>query len=81
MPIYEFRCARCGNVFEEILMNTDEENGICCPLCKSQSFERIVSKTNYSIGSGPGNNQPRLTGKTCGSSNQCMTLELPGFKK
>ena len=81
MPIYEFRCIECENVFEEILMASDEGNGICCPNCKSPSFERIVSKTNFAIGSGPGNNQPRITTKSCGSSNQCMTLDLPGHKK
>ncbi|RLC26987.1 MAG: zinc ribbon domain-containing protein, partial [Deltaproteobacteria bacterium] len=45
------------------------------------SLERVVSRTNYAMGPGPGGNQPKMTTKHCGSSNQCTTLELPGYSK
>lgn len=81
MPIYEFRCVECKNIFEELVMGSNENNEICCPKCKSTSFERVVSRTNYSIGAGPGNNQPNITTKSCSSDNQCMTLDLPGHTR
>ena len=62
-------------------MNSDEEVDIACPDCKSQSFERVVSGTNYAIGAGPGGKQPKIATKSCSPANQCMTLDLPGPTK
>jgi len=81
MPIFEFRCLKCGELFEKLLLNSDEMPEVVCPACKSQSFERVVSKTNHVMGVGPGGKQPTLTERSCGPSNQCMTLELPGPAK
>ena len=81
MPIYEFRCIKCGQVFEKLFISKDEEVDITCPYCKSEIVERVVSTTNYAMGDGPGGNQPKMTTKHCGPSNQCTTLELPGYTK
>ncbi len=82
MPIFEFRCLECGNLFEKLFVSSDEEVDLACPECQSESFERVVSRTNYNIGVGPGGNQPKITPKPCGDgSNQCMTLDLPGPSK
>ena len=78
MPIFEFRCAACGEVFEKLFMSPDEQADMSCPCCKAENVERVVSRTNYSIGSGPGGNQPRITGKSCGDAGHCITLDLPG---
>ncbi|MBW1850775.1 MAG: zinc ribbon domain-containing protein [Deltaproteobacteria bacterium] len=82
MPIFEFRCLDCGNQFEKLFMSSGEEVDLACPECKAEALERVVSKTNFTIGSGPGGNQPKITTKSCGDgSNQCMTLDLPGPSK
>ena len=81
MPIFEFRCLKCGNIFEKLFASKKEEVEIICPECGSETFERVVSRTNYAIGAGPGGNKPKLMTKSCGPSNQCMTLELPGPSK
>ena len=82
MPIFEFRCAECGNEFEKLFMNSDEKVDLVCPKCSCEALERVVSRTNYTIGDGPGANQPKITANTCGGGeNQCMTLELPGHTK
>ena len=82
MPIFEFRCLACGKLFEKLFMRSDEKVDLTCPECQAETVERIVSRTNYSIGAGPGENQPRITTKSCGDgSNQCMTLDLPGPSK
>ncbi|MDQ1334509.1 MAG: hypothetical protein QG552_1459 [Thermodesulfobacteriota bacterium] len=78
MPIFEFRCAACDEVFEKLFMGSDEEVDMTCPKCKAETIERVVSRTNYSIGAGPGGNQPKISSKSCGGDNQCMTLDLPG---
>jgi len=81
MPIFEFRCMDCGDVFEKLFMHSEEQVDMVCPRCKSQSLERVVSRTNYAMGVGPGGNQPKMTTQHCGPSNQCTTLELPGHTK
>ena len=81
MPIFEFRCLECGNTFEKLFFNSDEKIEIACPDCKSQSFERVVSESNYAMGVGTGGNKPQITTKSCGPSNKCMTLDLPGPTK
>ena len=81
MPIFEFRCAACGNVFEKLFVNTDDNVDLSCPECKATALERVVSRTSYVMGAGPGGNQPKMTTKSCGSGNECMTLDLPGPAK
>ena len=81
MPIFEFRCLECGNLFEKLFLNSDEKMDTACPECQSLSFERVVSRTNYIIGAGPGGKQPKITTKSCNPSSQCTTLELPGPTK
>ena len=81
MPIFEFRCLECGKLFERLFVGSDEKADIICPECQSRSFERVVSRTNYAIGTGPGGKQPKMTSKSCGPSSQCTTLELPGYTK
>lgn len=78
MPIYEFRCLECNNTFEKLFFNSDETIELCCPDCKSQSFERVVSESNYALGAGPGGKQTKISTKSCGPSNKCMTLDIPG---
>ena len=50
MPIFEFRCLECSNLFEKIFLSSDEKADIQCPECHSVSFERVVSKTSYVMG-------------------------------
>ncbi len=81
MPIYEFRCLKCGHLFEKLFVSSDEAAEVTCPECASDSFERVVSRTNYAMGVGKAGKQPKLTSKSCGPSDKCMTLELPGPAK
>ena len=81
MPIFEFKCVDCGHVFEKIFMRSDEEVSISCPACQCESIERVVSRTNYMMGASPGGNQPKLTTKSCGSGNECYSIDLPGHSK
>lgn len=77
MPIYEFRCLQCGSLFEKLFKSPDEEAKIECPGCQSGSFERVISRTNYVMGSGKGK-KPKVTSKSCSAGSECMTFEIPG---
>ncbi|OQY13396.1 MAG: FmdB family transcriptional regulator [Desulfobacteraceae bacterium 4572_19] len=79
MPIYEFKCTKCEEFFELLVMNNDPDEEIQCPKCHAQEFERVLSTTNYSVGSSSGANQQKVTSetRTC-SSGSCNTYTIPG---
>lgn len=43
MPLYEFRCNKCGNVFEQLIFSSDEEEKLACPLCGERDTCRLMS--------------------------------------
>lgn len=48
VPIYEYTCAECGNVFEEWVKSASApESGSCpCPKCGANAL-RIISNTSF----------------------------------
>ena len=77
MPIYEFRCLECGNLFERLFVTSGQQVDIACPKCKSESFERVISRASHIMGSSKGK-KPSLSTKSCSTGNGCVTLEVPG---
>ncbi len=77
MPIYEFRCINCGQLYEKLFKTMDEELRVECPRCKSESFERVISRTNYVLRAGKGK-KPEVASKSCSAGSECMTFEIPG---
>lgn len=52
MPIYEYKCQKCGYSFEQLQRVTDEPPCVC-PECKSKSLVKLVSNTSFQLkGSG-----------------------------
>ncbi len=45
MPIYEYKCNKCKNIFEELVFNT-KENKIPCLKCGSDNTIKIMSAGN-----------------------------------
>lgn len=81
MPIYEFKCSKCEEFFEVIVMGSDKKN-IGCPKCESEEFERVVSKTNFNMGgtvSKP--SQGVQTQERSCSGGSCKTYTVPGETK
>jgi putative FmdB family regulatory protein len=79
MPIYEFKCLGCGNVFEFLkLKKESEEAAMKCPKCKSEEVERILSTVNAFVSSG--GKKSTQTVKNC-SSGSCTSFEIPGPKR
>ena len=78
MPIYEFKCLKCEQFIELLLMNPDEEIELKCPECSSRELERVLSTTNYSMGSGSGKDQGVSSQTKACSGGSCTTWNLPG---
>ncbi|NCO59093.1 MAG: zinc ribbon domain-containing protein [Deltaproteobacteria bacterium CG_4_8_14_3_um_filter_51_11] len=81
MPIFEFRCLECGEVFERLFLHSEDSIDLSCPKCSAENCRRVVSSTNYAMGPGPNGAKPKITTKSCGGSNQCVTLDLPGHSR
>lgn len=44
MPLYEFRCEKCGEVFDELLTVRELKEGKRnCPACKSDKVVQLIS--------------------------------------
>lgn len=79
MPIFEFKCLECNEYFEILVTKSDEDITMECPGCHGENFERVLSSTNYAMGSGKGAGVKTET-KTCSSGN-CTTYEIPGHSR
>ena len=78
MPIYEFRCLRCGHVFELLkLKKESEEVKMKCPKCGHKKVERALSRVGLVRSRSGGTTR---TVRECGGST-CTTIEVPGPKK
>jgi len=80
MPIYEFRCVKCGQVFEKLFMSKNEVADMSCPHCKSNIVERVVSRTNYVTALPKEAKKPKITQRSC-AGGSCMSIDLPGPTK
>jgi putative FmdB family regulatory protein len=80
MPLYEFRCLQCNDCFEILVMKPSEEVELKCPHCNSDEFERVLSATCYSTGSGSEKGEGvRAQTRNC-PSGSCTTYEIPGHE-
>ena len=79
MPIYEFKCSKCEEFFEVIVMGSNNEDTVTCPKCKSTEFERILSKTNFAMGSSSAGQSKgvHVQEREC-STGSCKTYTIPG---
>ncbi len=44
MPIFEFKCQKCGTVFESLCFRSNGEDKGACPSCGSEDGEKLLSK-------------------------------------
>ena len=70
MPIYEYRCDKCGLMNEFLIMKREE--ALRCKQCGSEDLTRLLSAHNTSSSS-----SRKLTesgsGGCCGTPNSCGT--------
>jgi len=49
MPVYEYKCPKCGAVYEETRKIDDRDKPVTCPKCKVNA-ERVLSGFATKIG-------------------------------
>ncbi len=79
MPIFEFKCNKCGNFQEIILTSSQQKVELKCERCGSHELQRVISKTSYIMGSS--GERIKTTTKECGPGNSCTTYEIPGYTR
>lgn len=48
MPIYEYRCEQCEEVFEELILRSSDAETVACPRCGTSHPERLLSAASVS---------------------------------
>lgn len=77
MPIYEFRCQDCHNIFEILALKKGDSVEVKCPKCGSFEIERVMSKISFTADR---SERTKITSREC-LSGTCSTLEVPGPEK
>lgn len=44
MPLYEYRCKDCGEVFEKMMRWSEADRSPSCPKCQSQDTQKKMSQ-------------------------------------
>jgi putative FmdB family regulatory protein len=71
MPLYEYRCSKCGHAFE-VLVSSNSVEAPACPKCGALETEKQLSA--FAVGrSGSGSGVPMPEGGcgSCCSSGSC----------
>ena len=61
MPIYEYKCRKCGKTFDVLFRSRDEKVAVACPECKSTRTRKLMSTFAGKIGN------TSTGGASCGS--------------
>ena len=64
MPLYEYRCERCDERFEELRSSSDEDE-VCCPSC-GQPAKKLLSAFAVGGGGQTGSASGASGGSSCG---------------
>ena len=82
MPIFEFKCLKCEEYMEILVMGSqDDDVEMVCGECGSPDLERILSSTQYKMASGGGTGaKASAKTRTC-SGGSCTTWDLPGHTR
>jgi putative FmdB family regulatory protein len=70
MPIYEYECDNCGNVFEEIVYSVTNDT-LPCPKCSSKETKKLMSRVG-GIAMGKMSSGPACSsGAACPGASTC----------
>jgi putative FmdB family regulatory protein len=70
MPIYEYRCEKCGQVNEFLILG--KQGQLLCKQCGSSDLTKLLSAHNTPSSSSRGVAGPD-SGGCCGTPNSCGT--------
>jgi putative FmdB family regulatory protein len=54
MPIHEYSCDDCQEVFEQLIWRASEEEDLSCPKCGHKKVKRLISRSSIGGSGRPG---------------------------
>ncbi|MGC9195610.1 MAG: FmdB family zinc ribbon protein [Syntrophobacteraceae bacterium] len=69
MPIHEFKCKKCGKIFESLFLTKSEKEKVVCPACGTAQVEPLISTFSLS-GSSSGKTASLPLSSSCSSSGR-----------
>ena len=66
MPIYEYKCKKCGAVFEQIVA-ANATDKVSCAKCGSNIVQKIISAASLRLSSNSGGSIPLGAHSGCAS--------------
>ena len=69
MPVYEYKCEKCGQIFEKLIRNQTQKDNVTCGKCGSRKIEKLVSGFACS--------GTERSGSADHSTSGCGTCSLP----
>lgn len=51
MPIYEFKCDECDNIFEVLTLSARDPEQVTCTKCKSDKVGKVISAGSFRLSS------------------------------
>jgi len=70
MPIFEYRCEKCGEVNEFLILGKQEQ--LQCKQCGAKDLTKLLSAHNTTGNSSPKFAEPS-SGSCCGTPHSCGT--------
>ncbi|RLE10204.1 zinc ribbon domain-containing protein [Candidatus Aerophobetes bacterium] len=72
MPLYRYKCSRCGEEFVRLIRAQDKEE-IRCDKCGSSDLERLISKFSIGRGKTGKNSSSRVSSCSTCSARNCSS--------
>jgi len=75
MPVYDYKCRKCGKVFEKFLRSLAAASTVTCEKCGSAKVEKLVTCCAISSGGRTQSVGSSKSSHSCGScsSHSCST--------
>lgn len=54
MPIYEYKCSECDNIFEVLTLSAQDTGQVTCTKCKSDKVGKVMSAGSFRLTSSKG---------------------------
>lgn len=64
MPIYEYQCNKCENIFEVLTLSAKDTAQVTCTRCKSDKVGKVMSAGSFRLTSSK--QMPAATSAGCG---------------
>ncbi|MBW1702073.1 MAG: zinc ribbon domain-containing protein [Deltaproteobacteria bacterium] len=68
MPIYEFKCKNCGNIFEYLCLKSSDKDNASCPSCGRKETDVLLSAFSSLSSSNSQGGGARLSSSSCSPS-------------